>query len=105
MTLSATSVCSKVNEQITNFFISAALEIAYFPHSFLNFFKSEWSHIFLGAPPQDRKWILFSTLFLLLLGCVLEETYDTNYTRVGSQVLNRGQKLIFTLMLLQLSCT
>ena len=28
MTLSAASVCSKVNEQITNFFISAALEIA-----------------------------------------------------------------------------
>ena len=95
MTLSATSVCSKVNEQITNFFISAALEIAYFRHSFLN----DWSHIFLGAPSQDRKWILFSTLFLLF-GCVLEETCDTNYTRVGSQVLNRGQKLIFTLMLL-----
>ena len=103
MTLSAASVCSKVNEQVTNFFISAALEITYFPHSFLNFFKSEWSHISLGAPPQDRKWI-FSTLFLLF-GCVLEETYDTNYTRVGSQVLNRGQKLIFTLMLLLLSCT
>ena len=99
MTLSAASVCSKVNEQITNFFISAALEIAYFPHSFLNFFKSEWSHIFLGAPPQDRKWILFSTLFLLF-GCVLEETYDTNYIRVVSQVLNRGQKLICLLMLL-----
>ena len=98
MTLSAASVCSKVNEQVTNFFISAALEITYFPHSFLNFFKSEWSHIFLGAPPQDRKWI-FSTLFLLF-GCVLEETYDTNYTKVGSQVLNRGQKLISTLMLL-----
>ena len=100
MTLSATSVCCKVNEQITNFFISAALEMAYLPHSFLNFFKSEWSHIFLSAPPQDRKWILFSTLFLLLFGCVLEETYDTNYTRVGSQVLNRGQKLICLLMLL-----
>ena len=35
MTLSAASVCSKVNEQITNFFISAALEIAYFPQFFL----------------------------------------------------------------------
>ena len=99
MTLSAASVCSKVNEQITNFFISAALEIAYFPHNFLNFFKSQWSHIFLGAPPQDRKWILFSTLFLLFV-CVLKETYVTNYTRVGGQVLNGGQKLISTLMLL-----
>ena len=99
MTLSAASVRSKVNEQITNFFISAALEIAYFSHSFLNFFKSEWTRIFLGAPSQDRKWILFSTLFVLF-GCVLEETYDTNYTKVESQVLNRGQKLISTLMLL-----
>ena len=99
MTLSAASVCFKGNKQITNFFISATLEIAYFPHGFLNFFKREWRHIFLGVPSQDRKWILFSTLFLLL-GCVLEETHDTNYLKVGSQVLNGGQKLICTLMLL-----
>ena len=82
MTLSAASVCFKVNKQITIFFISATMEIAYFPHGFLNFFKSEWRHNFLGAPSQDRKWILFSTLFLLL-GCVLEETHDTNY--IGSR--------------------
>ena len=99
MTLSAASVCFKVNKQITIFFISATLEIAYFSHGFLNFFKREWRHIFLGAPSQDRKWILFSTLFLLL-GCVLEETHDTNYIKVGSQVLNGGQKLIGLLMLL-----
>ena len=99
MTLSAASVCFKVNKQITNFFISATLEIAYFLHGFLNFFKKEWRHIFLGASSQDRKWILFSTLFLLL-GCVLEETHDTNYIKVGSQVLNGGQKLICLLMLL-----
>ena len=99
MTLSAASVCFKVNKQITNFFISATLEIAYFPHGFLNFFKREWRYIFLGAPSQDRQWILFSTLFLLL-GCVLEETHDTNYIKVGSQVLNGGQKLIGLLMLL-----
>ena len=66
MTLSAASVCFKGNKQITNFFISATLEIAYFPHGFLNFFKREWRHIFLGASSQDRKWSLFSTLFLLL---------------------------------------
>ena len=83
MTLSAASVCfkAKVKKQITNFFILATLEVAYFPHGFLNFFESEWRHIFLGAPSQDRKWILFSTLFLLF-GCVLEETYDTNYIKV-----------------------
>ena len=97
MTLSVASVCSTVNKQITNFLFQLRWKSHIFP--FLDFFKSEWRHIFLGAPSQDRKWILFFTLFLLF-GCVLEETHDTNNMKVGSQVLNGGHILICTLMLL-----
>ena len=81
MTLSAASVCSKVNEQITNFFISAALEIAYFPHSFLNFFKSEWSRIFFGRAPSrsqmDFVFYTFSTFWMRSWRNVLHQLYQS----------------------------
>ena len=94
-------ICVVQSKKTNNdFFISAALEITF--SRFLDFFKSELSNgdtSFWVRPSQDRKWILFFTLFLLF-GCVLEETHDTNYIKVGSQVPNGGQKLICTLMLL-----
>ena len=62
MTLSAASVCSKVNEQITNFFISAALETAYFPPQFFEIFQ-EWmeSHLFGRAPSRSQMDFVFYT--------------------------------------------
>ena len=75
---------------------------------------------FLGAPSQDWTWLFFPTFvllsgcvleethgtrkighgifptFVLLSGCVLEETHGTNNLAVGSEaVLNAEYKLLY----------
>ena len=66
MTLSAASVCSKVNEQITNFFISAALEIAYFPTAFWTFSRVNGDTSFWARPLKITNGFCFLHFFYFL---------------------------------------
>ena len=69
-----TSVCFTANTQITNFSFQIIVGRKSLFFIFLDstsiFFASEWEHIFLGAPSQDRisffscPWITFLDTFL-----------------------------------------
>ena len=99
-TLSVASVLPKVNKQITNFFISAALEITYFP--VFGLFE-EWmeTHLFGCAPLKIANGVCFLHFFYFL-GCVLEETHDTTYIKVGSQVLNGRNCMYIDVIVIEL---
>ena len=81
MTLSAASVCFKVNKQITNFFISATLEIPIFSPRFFELFQ-EWmeTHLFgraLSRSQMDFVFYTFSTFWMRSWRNVWHQLYQS----------------------------
>ena len=100
--MSVTSVCSSSYKNTNNSFFISGTYVHLFLDSTATFFWREWKHIFLGAPSQRRS--RFFPPFLLLFGCVLEETHGNIFLKVREEYkyYRNGRYFIIKLTLIEL---